>query len=114
MRTYKEFYALDAKPLGIGGQAEVFKARDRKTGRLVALKRALSELPDDLARMRREITVQKALRHPHIMPVIRHSSRFSWYTMPLARLSLRDLTVPVDDPVIIAVARAAAEALVAA
>lgn len=114
MRTYKAFYSLDARPLGMGGQAEVFRARDRKTGEFVALKRSLSDLPDDLARMRREITVQQALTHPRVMPVIQHSVRYSWYTMPLARQSLEAMTAPVDDAVIIAVARAGAEALIAA
>jgi serine/threonine protein kinase len=114
MRTYKDFYTLDAKPLGIGGQAEVFRARDRKTGQFVALKRVLSDLPDNLARMRREINVQQTLRHPNIMPIIRHSSRFSWYTMPIARRCLKDLPAPVDDAVIIPLIRAAAEALAVA
>jgi len=104
MGDWREFYALEARPLGRGGQAEVFKARDRQTGEHVALKRILSDDADALARMRREIEVQTDLRHQNIVPVIRHSAQFAWYAMPLAVRALRDLTPPLTNEVILTVA----------
>ena len=59
-------------PLGAGGMGEVFRARDAKLHRDVALKMlpgAFEFDPDRLARFRREAQVLAALNHPHIAAI---------------------------------------------
>lgn len=56
--------------LGRGGMADVYRARDRKTGREVALKFLRDDLAEDrvfLRRFRREAQVLEQLQHPNIM-----------------------------------------------
>ena len=58
--------------LGAGGTGEVYRARDAKLGRDVALK-VLPELavadPERLARLRREAQVLASLNHPNIAAI---------------------------------------------
>ena len=59
-------------PLGAGGMGEVYRARDTKLRREVALKIVTPGLFDDvesLARFRREAQVLAALNHPHIAAI---------------------------------------------
>jgi serine/threonine-protein kinase len=56
-------------PLGSGGMGEVYRARDTKLQREVAVKvlpSAVSDDPDRLARFRREAQLLASLNHPHI------------------------------------------------
>ena len=58
--------------LGAGGMGEVYRARDVKLGRDVAVKilpRAFTSDPDRLARFTREARVLAALNHPHIAAI---------------------------------------------
>src|SRR5206468_2605669 len=60
--------------LGAGGMGEVYRARDTKLGREVALKVLLAEVsanPDRLARFAREARTVASLTHPNI--VVLHS-----------------------------------------
>src|SRR5712691_11209778 len=55
--------------IGAGGMGEVYRARDTKLGRDVAIKvlpAALAQNPDRLARFEREAKVLAALNHPNI------------------------------------------------
>src|SRR5262245_47656403 len=56
--------------LGSGGMAQVFKARHRRLGRIVALKvirPASGHHPNMLKRFQREIQAAAQLSHPHII-----------------------------------------------
>jgi Tol biopolymer transport system component len=59
-------------PIGAGGMGEVYRARDSRLGRDVAIKvlpRTFSEDPDRRSRFEREARVLAALNHPHIAAI---------------------------------------------
>jgi Tol biopolymer transport system component len=59
-------------PLGAGGMGEVYRARDAKLNRDVAIKvlpEAVAEDPERLARFQREAQVLASLNHPHIAAI---------------------------------------------
>src|SRR5271170_4650593 len=64
-------YRITAK-LGAGGMGEVYRARDTKLDREVAIKvlpAALAQDPERLARFEREAKVLAALNHPNIAQI---------------------------------------------
>ncbi len=54
---------------GRGGLGRILRARDRRTGRIVAIKEMLHGTPDAAARFAREAMVTANLQHPAIVPV---------------------------------------------
>ena len=59
-------------PLGVGGMGEVYRARDSKLNREVAIKvlpESLAKDPDALARFEREALAVAALSHPNILAI---------------------------------------------
>jgi serine/threonine protein kinase len=84
-------------PIGAGGMGEVYRARDTRLGREVAIKvlpRELTSDPERLARFEREARSASALNHRNIVTIHDFSSRDgeAWLVMELIRgESLREL-----------------------
>lgn len=98
-------FVLEQPPLGIGGFAEVYRAVDRRTGEVVAVK-ILKNIPaidsEEVIRFRREQRLmEEELDHPHVAKILAHGD-FSdtdqiWYAMPLAVGSLEDEIAEMKD-----------------
>ena len=92
-------------PLGAGGMGEVYRARDARLGREVALKVLPAELsrdPERLARFEQEARAASALNHPNIVTVhdIGVSDSISWIAMERVEgKSLRELMAAAPLPV---------------
>src|SRR5574341_932273 len=59
-------------PLGAGGMGEVYRARDRRLGREVAIKvlpEGLARNPEALLRFEREARAVASLSHPNILAI---------------------------------------------
>src|SRR5579859_4240382 len=59
-------------PIGAGGMGEVYRAKDKKLKREVALKvlpEAFAEDPERMARLQREAEVLASLNHPNIAQI---------------------------------------------
>ncbi len=106
-------------PLGAGGMGEVYRARDGRLGREVALKvlpEEVSREPDRLARFEQEARSASALNHPNIITVyeIGQSDGTSFIAMELVEgKTLRELAVSGPLPLkrIVAIGAQAAEGL---
>src|SRR5262249_6754135 len=109
-------------PLGAGGMGEVYRAKDTKLGRDVALKvlpATFTNDPERLARFRREAQVLAALNHPHIGAIydLEEANHQQFLVLEFADGESLDKWVargplPVDDA--LGIARQIAEALEAA
>src|SRR5256714_7330849 len=91
-------------PIGAGGMGEVYRARDTRLGREVAIKVLPEELTSDrdrLARFEREARSASALNHPNIVTIHDFNSDGgeAWMVMELIRgESLRDMISGGADP----------------
>lgn len=91
-------FELDEEPIASGGFGEVFRALDRKTGDVVAVKvlKNVRDIEDEtVQRFRRELRLMsETLDHPHVMNIIEHGDLSDldamWCAMPLAQASLAD------------------------
>jgi len=87
-------YQLE-KEIGQGGSATVFRVRDTKHNRQVALKILRPEVADaiELERFNREVSLAAQLAHPHILPLYDSGMTFGlpFYVTPLIEgRTLRD------------------------
>ena len=106
-------------PLGAGGMGEVYRARDPRLGRDVAIKVLPSEVasdPERLARFRREAHLLASLNHPHIAAVHGLEEQDGKLVLVLELVEGEDLSerlkrgaVPVEEA--LGIARQIAEAL---
>ena len=104
-----------------GGMADVYRARERDTDRLVAVKvlpAALAADPDYVARFKNEVVQLRKLAHPNIVPIesFGEQGRHFYLVMPLLNGSLRDVLIRqgrVDPHDALGVAAQVASALVA-
>jgi serine/threonine protein kinase len=109
-------------PLGAGGMGEVYRARDLRLGRDIALKvlpEAVASSPDRLARFEREARMVAAINHPNIVTLhsIEEADGTRFITMELVEgQSLDQHVTPGGLPVtrVIDIAVAIADALTAA
>jgi hypothetical protein len=109
-------------PLGAGGMGEVYRARDARLHRDVALKvlpEALASDPERLARLKREAQVLAGLNHPGIAAIYGFEEADGTHALVLELVEgptladrLRSGCVPVDEA--LSIARQIAEALEAA
>ena len=114
-------YTLQDK-IGAGGMGEVYRARDTRLGRDVAIKilpQAFTNNPDRLARFEREARVLAALNHPHIATLhgVEEHEDLRGLVMELLQgetLAERIRRGPVPVPEALAYARQIADALDAA
>ena len=75
-------YEIQA-PLGAGGMGEVYRARDTRLDRTVAIKvlpEHLSATDDLKQRFEREARAISSLNHPHICILYDSASRMGWTT----------------------------------
>lgn len=92
--TFSDAYEIEEE-IGRGGMASVFRARDRRHPRQVAVKvfRSDLDLSSGLARFQREIEIAAGLQHPNILTLYDSGERngLRYYVMPfVVGRTLRD------------------------
>lgn len=98
-------FALERPPLGAGGFADVYRALDRRTGEMVAvkmLKQSAAIQPEAVTRFRRELRLMtESMDHPNVATVIDFGGFDEgseiWCAMPLAVGSLADQIASFKD-----------------
>ena len=106
-------------PIGAGGMGEVWRARDTRLGREVAIKvlpEALASDPDRLSRFEQEARAASALNHPNIVTIyeVGRTDSVPWISMELVSGStVRELIVagPVPPRRLVVLAAQIADAL---
>ncbi len=108
--------------IGTGGMGEVYRARDTKLNRLVAIKvllPALANDPDRLARFSREAQLLASLNHPHIAQIHGFENAGGVHALvmelvegPTLAERIAQGAIPIDEA--LAIAKQIAEALEAA
>ena len=109
-------------PLGTGGMGEVYRARDTRLGREIALKLLPADLardPQRLARIEREARIVAALNHPNIVTLhsVEDEDGVRFLTMELVEgrsLAAELATGPLPMADVLATGAAIADALAAA
>ena len=104
-------------PLGAGGMGKVYRARDTKLGRDVAIKTLPSEFarnPERLARLRREAQTLASLNHPHIAAIYGLEESADLDCLVLELVEGEALCGPLPMPIALDRAGQVAEALEAA
>ena len=109
-------------PIGAGGMGEVYRARDTRLNRDVAIKvlpEAFAKDPERLARFEREAQVLASLNHPHIAALHGLEESGSVCALVMEYVEGEDLAqriargaIPIDD--VLPIARQIADALEAA
>lgn len=81
LRSWKDMDILEE--LGRGGMGIVYKAREKSTGRVVALKLIMTGTEAQSKRFLREARANVQLNHPHILPVYANGQEqsYSYLTM---------------------------------
>lgn len=87
--TWRSTHRIDGEPLGDGGWGIVIPVIHLASGKRRALKQPLKDTPASAGRFQREIEVQRQLDHRNVMQILEHCSEFRWFTMPLAKRTLR-------------------------
>jgi eukaryotic-like serine/threonine-protein kinase len=105
--------------LGVGGMGEVYRARDTRLGRDVAIKMLPREFREDrhrVARFQQEARVLASLNHPHIAAIYGLEERDDVSALVMELVEGHDLSrrAPVRVEQALAIARQIAEALEAA
>ncbi|HKF42595.1 MAG TPA: protein kinase [Thermoanaerobaculia bacterium] len=109
-------------PIGAGGMGEVWRARDPRLGREVAVKvlpAAFTDDPERLARFQREAQLLAALNHPHIAAIygVEEAAGAQALVLELVEgetLAEKLASGPIDPAEALEIARQIAEALEAA